>query len=137
MRVVKREQTAPDTAYLERLAEEYKRSKETLAMVEKRTSDMKKELSTAVERFGDQDDKGHLWLTVGDLVLKREKRISRSFDSESARAWAEEQGIWDSVKEVIEVLSEDKLLALAWKDKDLEETIMSFYVEKESWAFKA
>jgi hypothetical protein len=139
MRVVKREQeqAQPDTAYLERLAEEYKRSKETLAVIEKRTNDMKKELSIAVESFGDPDDKGHLWLTVGDLVLKREKRVSRSFDTQSAEAWARETGRWDDVKMVLEVLDEDKILGLAWNDKELEETIMSFYIEKESWAFKA
>lgn len=139
MRVVKREQEqeTADQAYLERLAEEYKRSKETLAMVEKRTNDMKKELSVAVEKFGDSDDKGHLWLTVGDMVLKREKRVSRSFDATAAELWAKEKGLWEDVKDVIEVMSEDKLLGLAWNNKELEETIMTFYVEKESWAFKA
>lgn len=138
MRVVKREeQVQPDTAYLERLAEEYKKSKDTLALIEKRTNDMKKELSVAVEKFGTPDDKGHLWLSVGELNLKREKRISRSFDSASAEQWARDNGYWDDVKEVIEVLSEDKILGLAWSDKSLEETIMDFYIEKESWAFKA
>lgn len=138
MRVVKREeQQQPDTAYLERLAEEYKKSKETLAIIEKRTNDMKKELSNAVENFGSQDDKGHLWLTVGDLQLKREKRVSRSFDAQSAEQWARDNGYWDDIKEVVEVLSEDKILGLAWSNKELEDTIMSFYIEKESWAFKA
>lgn len=137
MRVVKREQAEVDTAYLERLAEEYKKSKEAQALIEKRTNDIKKELSNAVETFGDVDDKGHIWLTVGDTVLKREKRISRSFDTASATKWAEENGYWDDVKEVVELLSEDKILGLAWSNKELEETIMSFYVEKESWAFKA
>lgn len=138
MRVVKREEEQkPDTNYLERLAEEYKKSKEALAVVEKRTNDMKKELSVAVEQFGIADDKGHLWLQVGDLNLKREKRVSRSFDSQSAEQWARDNGHWDDVKEVIEVLSEDKILGLAWTQKELEETIMSFYIEKESWAFKA
>lgn len=138
MRVVKREeQEQPDVAYLERLAEEYRKSKDTLTLIEKRTNDIKKELSVAVEKFGDADDKGHLWLTVGDMILKREKRVSRSFDATSAENWAKEKGIWDDVKDVIEVMSEDKLLGLAWNNKELEETIMAFYVEKESWAFKA
>lgn len=138
MRVVKREEEQkPDTSYLERLAEEYKKSKEALAVVEKRTNDMKKELSVAVEQFGIADDKGHLWLQVGDLNLKREKRVSRSFDSHSAEQWARDNGYWDDVKEVIEVLSEDKILGLAWTKKELEEIIMNFYIEKESWAFKA
>lgn len=137
MRVVKREEQQPDTAYLARLAEEYKKSKEALAIVEKRTNDMKKELSTIVEQFGTADDKGHLWLQAGDLNLKREKRVSRSFDNQSAEQWARDNGYWDEVKEVVEILSEDKILGLAWTNKELEETIMSFYVEKESWAFKA
>jgi hypothetical protein len=138
MRVVKREeQQQPDTAYLERLAEEYKKSKDALALIEKRTNDMKKELSVAVENFGTPDDKGHIWLTVGDLNLKREKRVSRSFDTASAEQWARDNNLWDDVKEVIEVLSEDKILGLAWSDKSLEDIIMSFYTEKESWAFKA
>lgn len=135
MRVIKREE--PNNDYLERLAEEYKKSKETLAMIEKRTNDMKKELSVAVEKFGTPDEKGHLWLTVGDLELKREKRVSRSFDSASAEQWAKENGYWDDIKEVVEILSEDKILGLAWEKKELEEQIMSFYVSKESWAFKA
>lgn len=137
MRIVNREKSEPDITYLERLAEEYKKSKDALALVEKRTNDIKKELSTAVETFGDVDNKGHIWLTVGDTVLKREKRVSRSFDMASATKWAEENGYWDDVKEVVELLSEDKILGLAWSNKDLEEVIMSFYVEKESWAFKA
>jgi hypothetical protein len=87
--------------------------------------------------YGMEDDKGHLWLSVGDAKLKRERRVSRSLDLDSARAWAEENGHWDDIKEVVEVLSEDKLLNLAWVNKDLEETIQSFYIEKETWAFKA
>jgi hypothetical protein len=134
MRVIKREE--PNNEYLERLAEEYKKSKETLALIEKRTNDMKKELSSAVEKFGTPDDKGHLWLSIGELSLKREKRVSRSFDSALAEQWAKDNGYWDDVKEVVEVLSEDKILGLAWSDKSLEELIMSFYIEKESWAFK-
>lgn len=136
-RVVKAQsEDKPDLEYVKRLAEEFKKSKEVQEEIEKRTNSLKKELTSFVEEYGIPDDKGHVWLQVGDIKLKRERRVTRSFDSNSAREWAEETGHWDEVKEVVEVLSEDKLLGLAWSNKDLEEIIQSFYIEKESWAFK-
>ena len=136
MRVVKREE-GPDFSYLERLAEEYKRTKDAIVDIEKRANSMKKELSDAVEEFGATDDKGHLWLNVGNIALKRERRVTRSFDSASAETWARDNKKWDDVKEVVEVLSEDKLLGLAWNDEEIAKHIQTFYIEKESWAFKA
>jgi hypothetical protein len=126
-----------NTEYVERLAREYKDSKKVLDDIEKRTNGLKKELNDLVQAHGVEDDKGHIWLMVGDTKLKRERRVSRSLDTTTAREWAESSGHWDEVKEVVEVLSEDKLLNLAWTNKDLEETVQSFYIEKESWAFKA
>lgn len=136
-RVVKRQETSElNTEYIERLAEEYKKSKQVLEDIEKRTNSLKKELNDIVIEHGVADDKGHLWVQIGDIKLKRERRVSRSFDADSARAWAEESGHWDEVKEIVEVVSEDKMLGLAWSDASLAPTIQSFYVEKESWAFK-
>jgi hypothetical protein len=37
---------------------------------------------------------------------------------------------------VIERLSEDKVLALAWDDSRVRSEIDAFYVERETWAFK-
>jgi hypothetical protein len=136
-RVVKKQDSNElDLEYVKRLAEEYKNSKQILEDIEKRTNGLKKELADIVIEHGVADDKGHMWVQVGDVKLKRERRVSRSFDTESARAWAEENGHWDEVKEVVEVISEDKMLGLAWTNKDLASTIQGFYVEKESWAFK-
>ena len=136
-RIVKRQDsTELNTEYVERLAEEYKKSKQVLEDIEKRTNSLKKELTDIIIEHGVADDKGHVWVQIGDLKLKRERRVSRSFDTNSAREWAEENGYWDEVKEVVEVISEDKMLGLAWSNKDLSETIQGFYVEKESWAFK-
>lgn len=137
MRVVQRKDEGPNFTYLERLADEYKRTKDAIADIEKRANGIKKELSDAVEAFGVPDDKGHIWLNVGNTALKRERRVSRSLDKLAAEQWAVDNGYWDVVKEVIEVLDEDKLLGLAWTNKDLESTIQGFFVEKENWAFKA
>jgi hypothetical protein len=62
--------------------------------------------------------------------------VSKSFNSSAAEAWAKTNGHWDTVKEVVEVLSEDKLLGLAWNNDDIQEVLKTFYEEKETWALK-
>lgn len=123
--------------YYERLAQEFKKSKEAIDMLTKRQNEMKSELTEAIKQQGFEDDKGHMWLNTGSLELKYERRVSRSLDVAAAEKWARELGIWDKLKETVERLDEDKLLALAWNDKQYEEDILAFYVEKETWAFKA
>lgn len=139
MATVKREKPEQqfDEAHTARLIEEFKKSKETLDILEKRQNEMKKQLMDLVIAHGYEDDKGHQWLKVGDTELKRERRVSRSFNSAAAEAWAKANGHWDAVKEVIEVVSEEKVLGLAWSDKELSDVVGDFYAEKETWAFKA
>jgi hypothetical protein len=144
MATVKREKPAEksiienfDEVHMERLAEEFKKSKETIDILEKRLGEMKKQLTEAVSIFGYTDDKGHQWLKVGSYELKRERRISRSLDVTAVEQWARSNGYWDAIKKVVEVVDEDNLVKFAWENKDQEETVTSFYVEKETWAFKA
>lgn len=138
MRVVKRqEEPKKDDVYLVRLVEEFKRSKDFLEKEEKRMQAIKKELSEHVDTDGVVDHNGHKWLKIGDFELKRERRVSRSFNSAKAKEWAEENGFIDQVTETITVLSEEKMLALAWENKDLAPIVQAFYEEKETWAFKA
>lgn len=127
--------TTPD--YYERLAQEFKKSKEGIDALTKRQNEMKAELVKAIQENGYEDDKGHLWYQAGSMELKYERRVSRSLNSEAAEQWARELGIWDDLKETVERLDEDKLLGYAWNHKEVEDTIQGFYVEKESWAFKA
>jgi hypothetical protein len=143
MATVKREKPAEksiienfDEVHMERLAEEFKKSKETIDILEKRLGEMKKQLTEAVSIFGYTDDKGHQWLKVGSYELKRERRISRSLDVTAVEQWARSNGYWDAIKKVVEVVDEDNLVKFAWENKD-QETVTSFYVEKETWAFKA
>jgi len=126
-----------DESYYTKMVEEFVSQKKLLSQLEARVDKIKKELSTVVEQHGTPDDSGHIWLNVGGHELKRERRVSKTFNATTAEEWAKEKGLWDDVKEVVERLSEDKLLAVAWNDKSLLPTIQSFYVEKETWAFKA
>jgi len=126
-----------DETYYTKMVEEFVSQKKLLSQLEARVDKIKKELSTVVEQHGTPDDSGHIWLNVGGHELKRERRVSKTFNAANAEQWAKENGLWDDVKEIVERLSEDKLLAVAWNDKSLLPTIQGFYVEKETWAFKA
>jgi Cu2+-containing amine oxidase len=108
-----------------------------LEQTQKRADALKAELTEMLVAYGNPDEKGNIWIDLGDLELKRERRVSKSFNSSAAEAWAKENGYWDTVKEVVEVLSEDKLLGLAWNSEDIQEKVKTFYVEKETWALKA
>ena len=125
-----------DLAYNLRLVEEYKSAKSLADSSKKRADNLKKELSDLVDAEGYEGDNGHLWYEIGDYKLKRERRVSKSFDLDECEQWARSTGLWDSVKEVVESVSEDKVLALAWDDPEVREAIERFYKEKETWAFK-
>ena len=131
-----RQEVSEKYAFNARMVDEYKAAKEMADSAKKRADKFKKQLSDLVDADGEPDHNGHLWLELGDHKLKRERRGSRSFDTSAAESWAREAGLWDSVKEVVEVLSEDKVLAMAWDDKDINTIVREFYVEREVWAFK-
>lgn len=125
-----------DEQYLTKLVEDFVSQKKLLSQLETRVDKMKKELSSVVDQHGTPDDNGHIWLNIGGHELKRERRVSKSFDTVSAEQWAREQGFWAEVVEVIERISEEKVAALAWNNKDLLPIVQTFYTEKETWAFK-
>ena len=125
-----------DTKYHLRLVVEYKASKEMADSAKKRADGLKSQLIELVDERGYEGENGHRWFEVGDHKLKRERRVSKSFDAAACEEWAKSKGLWDEVSEVIERLSEDKVLALAWDDLEIRSEIEAFYVERETWAFK-
>ena len=102
----------------------------------KRADGLKSQLIELVDERGYEGENGHRWFEVGEHKLKRERRVSKSFDAGACETWAKSTGLWDEVSEVVEVLSEDKVLALAWDDPEIRAEIEAFYVERETWAFK-
>jgi len=139
MAKIVREETAQqemDKDYIRKTLEEYRNSKVLMDGLEKRMAGYKDALISILTQYGKPDEKGHLWVEFEDIEIKRERRVSRSFNASAAEAWAKENGHWDTVKEVIEVVNEDKVLGLAWNDEALQEIIKTFYAEKETWALK-
>lgn len=130
------EPTKPDRSILASLVREYNNAKEFATKVTARADELKRELTRLVKGHGTPDDKGHVWLDAGDHQIKHERRASKTFNRDAAEQWAKELGIWDNVKETIETLSEEKLLAHVWNNPDLQDKLDSFYETKASWAFK-
>lgn len=129
----------PDKEYLERLIDEYNKSREFADKANARVDELKGSLRTYVKAHGTADDKGHVWLPAINHQLKHEKRTSVSLNTQKAEDWAKENGVWDKVKKTIEVLDEDALVALLWQNQESGEMasiLDSFYTKKDSWAFK-
>ncbi len=125
-----------DAAFNLRLVQEYKAAKEMADTSKKRADGLKSQLIELVDERGYEGENGHRWFEVGEHKLKRERRVSKVFDRAACEEWAKGNGLWDEVSEVVELLSEDKVLALAWDDTEIRSEIDVFYVEKETWAFK-
>jgi hypothetical protein len=125
-----------DEAYVSKLVNEFQNHKSMLDATQKRLDGFKKELTEILDAHGKPDDKGNLWINLPSCEIKRERRISKTFNASAAEAWAKENGFWDSVKEVIETINEGLLLGLAWDNDEIQEKVKSFYVEKETWALK-
>lgn len=123
-------------ADMEMITREYQDLKDLIDKYTIRLNSLKKELSDQVDEFGSEDEKGNKWLPLGNFQLKRERRASVSFDTKTAEVWAKGKGLWADVVETIEVVSEDKVLSLGWRDEELKKDIDSMYTTKESWAFK-
>lgn len=120
----------------ERLAQEYLNAKHLADVAAKHVTELKNTLIVDLDTNGVSDDRGHVWCPAGDLTLKKERRVSESFDLAAATKWAKSIGVWDDVKEVVEVTSEDRILALGWKRPELTPALEQFYSLKETWAFK-
>ena len=75
-----------DSVTLRKLIEEYKNHKALIESTQKRVDGFKESLTTYLTSFGKPDEKGNLWIELGDVELKRERRISKSFNSSAAEA---------------------------------------------------
>jgi hypothetical protein len=138
MPTVRRNEPTPENPeFLERLAQEFVEAKAFAEKATARADALKKQLSEYVDSHGDPDENGSLWVTVAPgLELKRERRSGRHLQIALAETWAKDHGVWESVREVVEQVSEDNLTTLAWERPELSEDIGNLYGEKVTWAFR-
>jgi hypothetical protein len=97
-----------------------------------------------LEANGEPDSKGNQWMYFTDdpvegriKAIKREKRTQRRLDPEAAEKYLRDKGLWEECVETIEVLSEEKLLALNFgaEAKISDEDMEALYAVNTTYAF--
>lgn len=130
----------PGPNHIQRLINEYLKSKEFADKANERVDELKTALRAYVKDNGTSDEKGHIWLPAETHKLKNERRVSVSFDSNKAEVWAKENGHWDKIKKTVEMVDEDLLMTLIWQDETSDAVLGvsadDFYNARETWAFK-
>lgn len=104
---------------VERLTEEYLKHLRHSEVLQKTLAEYKRQLSEAVQDQGDEDDKGHRWLSVGKYLLQIQRRQGKkTLNVQKAEDWAKERGIWEKVSKTVEVLDEDALVGYIYDHRD-------------------
>lgn len=115
-----------------RIAKEYLKRLHMQQVTAKSVQELRGLLEKAIEAEGEPDEKGHVWLAAGDVLLQKQKRQGDPFlDREAAEQWAKELDIWDEVKRTVEELDEDALVAYVYQNRDdegLEEQFQQLFV---------
>jgi hypothetical protein len=106
----------------------------------KEQSVLKTELSDLVDKQGETDDKGHVWLPLpeevdGVVSLKRERRVSQSLDMDAAILILTQKGLADRCIKPIPTVAEDEVMAALYEGKLTEEDVDAMFPKKITWAF--
>jgi hypothetical protein len=106
----------------------------------KEQSVLKTELSDIVDKQGETDDKGHIWLPLpeevdGVVSLKRERRVSQSLDMDAAILILTQKGLAERCIKPIPTVAEDEVMAALYEGKLTEEDVDTMFPKKITWAF--
>jgi hypothetical protein len=106
----------------------------------KEQSVLKTELSDLVDKQGETDDKGHIWLPLpeevdGVVSLKRERRVSQSLDMDAAILILTQKGLAERCIKPIPTVAEDEVMAALYEGKLTEEDVDAMFPKKITWAF--
>lgn len=101
---------------------------------------LKSELSEIVDKQGEVDDKGHLWLQLPEEVegvasLKRERRVSQSLDMDAAIVILTQKGLAERCIKPVPTIAEDEVMAALYEGKLTEEDVDAMFPKKVTWAF--
>lgn len=101
---------------------------------------LKGELSDIVDKEGEPDDKGHIWLQLPDEVegvssLKRERRVSQSLDMDAAILILTQKGLAERCIKPVPTIAEDEVMAALYEGKLTEEDVDTMFPKKITWAF--
>lgn len=92
-----------------------------------------------LESEGYTDDSGSYWLDLdgevdGTVAVKRERRVSRRIDDESAKDILTRLGLADRCMKTIQVVDEDAVMAALYDGEINDADLDTIFPEKVTWA---
>lgn len=102
---LKKKVTAP-TRSAQEVVTELDNLKQNKKLIEKRETELKKELTSILEREGAKDDKGNIKLVVGDKLAQIQARKSVKLNKDRAEEFFRAKGLWAEVIDTVEVINE-------------------------------
>lgn len=119
---------------------QYLSLKDEIALLSKRQTELKERLSSVVESNGEENDRGHITLTVvdsikGEIKLTRQKRVSKTLDLNVAEEILIKNGIKNECIKMIPTLDEAAIMSAFYEEKLTEADIDAMFPAKVSYAF--
>lgn len=114
---------------------QYLALKKEVELLTNRVNTLKSKLTEHVESEGQVDDRGHINLTVEDITLTKQRRVSKNLDMNVAEPLLESKGIKDQCIKMVPVVDESAVMAAFYQGKLTEEDIDTMFPEKITWAF--
>ena len=114
---------------------QYLALKKEADMLSERTTELKKRLTSDVEEFGEENDRGHIVLDVDGVTLTKQRKVSKNLDMDVAEQMLKKRGIYDRCVKMEPVLQENEILACVYTGDLTEEDIDVMFPDKVSYAF--
>ena len=114
---------------------QYLALKKEVELLTNRVNTLKSKLTEHVESEGQTDDRGHITLTVEDVTLTKQRRVSKNLDMAVAEPLLDAKGIKDQCIKMVPVVDESAVMAAFYQGKLTEEDIDTMFPEKITWAF--
>lgn len=114
--------------------------KREIEALTKAQNEIKARLNDIVERYGDVDDKGHVWLNLeapvdGYVAMQRQRRVSQKLDELAAERILTEAKLYDRCYIMQPVLQEDEVMACLYEGLISEDQIDEMFPKTITWAF--
>lgn len=102
-------------------------------------SSVKKDLKSALEELGVEDDRGHVVIELGEDVsgvskVMHQRRVSKNLDIDVAEALLKEKDLYDRCVTMVPVLNEDEVMAAYYEGTITEEDVDKMFPAKVTWA---
>lgn len=126
--------------YLAAKVRHYRFIKDTMKSLTQDANKLRDELAQVVERYGESDGDGHVWVDLGDEVegvsaLKRERRVTTRLDEDEAERRLAAAGLTQRCIKMVPVVDQDEVMAALYEGLLTEDDIDAMFPKTVSWAF--